>query len=184
MKSKFWVIFLLLTALSCQSMAPQAEPPNSLLGNISLAKKKLLRQRLYDTRYLDVEGREIVPAQLPAAIIIVNFWASWCPPCMEELPAMIAMTKDFSEDELQIISINTETENQSINIKKTLQKFPFSKSFITIADQHTAIADSVHFSSIPVSVIFHHGEVVQFIDGPMNFNSALFKQNLKKLLER
>lgn len=176
MIQRCFLFFLFCFFVSCQNYAVKPQ--------ISSQKKMLFEKNLFQRTYTDVHNISFTPSSLPAPIIIINFWASWCLPCIEELPSMVEMKKEFKDSEVQIISINTEQDFQLINIKKTLQKFKAEQSFRVVADVQTMIADSVGFTSIPVSLIFYKGELVEFIDGPTNFNSPHFKHKMKKLLEQ
>ena len=53
----------------------------------------------------DVEGNVISTAAYKGKIVLVNFWATWCPPCREEIPEMIHLQEEF-KDELQILSVS------------------------------------------------------------------------------
>jgi len=165
------LMLLVLTSFiqSCQSLpSKQAE---------------LFKTNLYDREYSDIYGAAFTPRLLNSKIIIINFWALWCIPCIEELPSMIKLKQHFTDSELTIISINTETVNQLMNIKKMHQRLNMKKEFIHVADQNTEIADSVLFTSIPVSVIFKNDRPIELIDGPTDFASPEFIKKMRSLLK-
>jgi thiol-disulfide isomerase/thioredoxin len=118
-----------------------------------------------------IDGKKIVNTKIKSPIVIYNFWASWCAPCMEEMPSLLSMKKKFKDEELQVLSFNTDETDQLINIKKVFKKFNIKDEFIAIADKNTKIADSFKFTAIPVTIIFNRGKVVQFSNGPMDFDS-------------
>ncbi len=53
----------------------------------------------------DVDGQIVSTAQLHGKVAIVNFWATWCPPCQEEIPEMMELQKQF-QGKLQIIGVS------------------------------------------------------------------------------
>jgi thiol-disulfide isomerase/thioredoxin len=57
----------------------------------------------------DVEGRVLSSAQWRGRVVIVNFWATWCPPCREEIPEMIDLAKRFG-GRLQIVGVSEDDD--------------------------------------------------------------------------
>ena len=53
---------------------------------------------------VDLDGRPVNTAALRGKVVLVNFWATWCPPCREEIPDLIALQKRY-EGQLQVIGI-------------------------------------------------------------------------------
>ena len=53
----------------------------------------------------DLDGREVSSAALRGKVVIVNFWATWCPPCRAEIPDLVALQEKYKEH-LQIIGIS------------------------------------------------------------------------------
>ena len=71
-------------------------------GTIALLKERAVVEP-FTAQALD--GREVSLAQLRGKVVIVNFWATWCPPCREEIPDLIALQSKY-KDELQIIGVS------------------------------------------------------------------------------
>src|SRR6476660_4637142 len=53
----------------------------------------------------DLDGREISSASLRGKVVLLNFWATWCPPCRAEIPDLVALQEKY-RDQLQIIGIS------------------------------------------------------------------------------
>jgi len=53
----------------------------------------------------DLDGREISTASLRGKVVLLNFWATWCPPCRAEIPDLVALQQKY-RDQLQIIGIS------------------------------------------------------------------------------
>src|SRR5262245_21297994 len=54
---------------------------------------------------VDLEGRRVSSDSLKGKVVIVNFWATWCPPCRAEIPDLIALQEKY-RDQLQIIGVS------------------------------------------------------------------------------
>ena len=62
------------------------------------------------------EGQLITLDEFKGKPILLNFWASWCPPCIEELPMFQQLDKELNKDEpvVSIVLVNTEEQDQAI----------------------------------------------------------------------
>jgi len=87
----------------------------------------------------DVEGNVLSSAQWRGRVVIVNFWATWCPPCREEIPEMIALANRFG-DHLQIIGVSEDDDatpdelrdfahNEKINYPIVMGNMGISKEY-------------------------------------------------------
>ncbi|MEY3607631.1 MAG: hypothetical protein RLZZ447_419 [Verrucomicrobiota bacterium] len=54
----------------------------------------------------DVDGKPVRFADFKGKVVVIDFWATWCPPCREEIPGYIEMTKKYGKDGLVIIGIS------------------------------------------------------------------------------
>jgi thiol-disulfide isomerase/thioredoxin len=69
-----------------------------------------------DVTMTDVDGRPISLASLKGKVVLVNFWATWCPPCRAEIPDLIALQNKY-KDTLQIIGISDDDDPPAV-VKK------------------------------------------------------------------
>lgn len=145
-----------------------------IFPDFAQAKDEKAEYSLYEKNYRELEmetlaRKKIKMEGLGSKIVILNFWASWCIPCLEEIPSMIKLAQKYKPQELMFVMVNTDEENQLKNIAKTQRKFQFSESFIFVPDNKFKIADKFKFSAIPVTVIYKEGKVIYFSNGPVDF---------------
>jgi thiol-disulfide isomerase/thioredoxin len=123
-------------------------------------------------------GKVINPSKIQAPIVVLNFWASWCRPCLEEFPSITKLKEKFPNNEVYVIGINTDEEDQSKNIQKIIKEYGLN--FPIVADHDGKILNDFLVSAIPVSIIFHKGKVIEVSNGAKEFDSkeniALFKK--------
>jgi thiol-disulfide isomerase/thioredoxin len=70
-------------------------------GTVKLLKD---RQTIAPLTGVDLDGRPVSTASLRGKVVIINFWATWCPPCRQEIPDLIALQERY-KGQLQIIGI-------------------------------------------------------------------------------
>ena len=95
---KTWIVLLVIAVIAAaggfalqQSMqAPDALPAQAALPSFSIA---------------DLGGEPVTPDDFPGKTVLINFWATWCPPCRDEIPELIALQDKYGEDHLQILGI-------------------------------------------------------------------------------
>lgn len=80
----------------------------SLLAPAPVSQVAHLGQRLHGLRFLDLSGGTVQLTE-PATLYVLNFWATWCVPCREELPLLLEMFKALpAEAPVRLMAVNTE----------------------------------------------------------------------------
>jgi len=148
------------------------------------SKKELKGNDLYEQNFVtigvqDLKSKKIKLSEIKSKVVIVNFWASWCIPCLEEMPSLISLKKKYSDQDLQILAINTDEVDQLKNIDKTIKKLGLKDEFIVVADKNTQVAELFRITAIPVTIIYKNGKVVHVSNGPMDFNSGEFLEKMQ-----
>ena len=86
-------------------------------GNLTISH--LHYQKLFDESELQtLSGQRIELANIKAPIVILNFWASWCLPCIEELPSLVALRENVFRRRGFYFGLNSDQQNQIYKIKK------------------------------------------------------------------
>ena len=62
-------------------------------------------QQPRDWAFSDLDGQLTPLSQWDAPILVVNFWATWCPPCLREIPAFVELQEEFGEHGVQFLGI-------------------------------------------------------------------------------
>jgi thiol-disulfide isomerase/thioredoxin len=68
----------------------------------------------------DVDGNLVTMAQFKGKVVILDFWATWCPPCRTEIPGYIALQKKYGADGLVIVGVSVDTDGV-VPVKKFIK---------------------------------------------------------------
>ena len=129
--------------------------------------------------FRDVNGVASSTAELEGKVVFINFWATWCPPCVAEMPGMNAMYKQLRGDERFVFLFINEDEDPE-KAKEFLQKKGFAMPLFTRAGNAPA---GIYSGTLPTTVVLDKtGKVVFKHEGFANYNNSEFIAQLKALL--
>ena len=60
-----------------------------------------------------IEGRTVRLSDYRGKVVLINFWATWCPPCRAEIPDLVKLQREYGQDGLQIIGITYQPEGRA-----------------------------------------------------------------------
>lgn len=125
--------------------------------------------------YEDIEGNPIELSDYKGKKVFLNYWATWCRPCIEEMPA-IERLQTILEKENYVFLL---ASDQSIaKIKKFKEARDFDFTYIKF---NGALAEQ-QITALPVTLIYNEmGEQVERFDGGMEWDTAAMIQKLKEL---
>lgn len=130
-----------------------------------------------------ISGKEIMDlaAANKGKIVFVNFFATWCPPCREEIPDLIALRKAYPEN--KVVFIGVSLDDDASKLKKFAEQMKFNYPVYRGAD---GVGAQFSISSIPHNLVFApDGEVVANQPGMVTkeeltpFFDDLLKRNQK-----
>ena len=129
--------------------------------------------------FLDKKDQKINIKKFKGNLILLNFWATWCEPCKEEMPSLDKLQSNPNFDNLKIFAINIGKENRK-NVKKFFLNLNI-KNFEPYYDPPTTLAKTFSLRGIPTSVLFDkNGKEFARIIGSIDFEDKNFVDWIKK----
>jgi cytochrome c biogenesis protein CcmG, thiol:disulfide interchange protein DsbE len=124
-------------------------------------------------------GRSISRADFGGKLLVLNFWATWCPPCIEEMPSLDQFQKTFAPKGVVVLGISVDKDEQAY--RAFLSKA--GVSFQTARDPRAGInADYGTFKYPETYIIDTRGKVVRKFIGPENWTHENMLADVRSLL--
>jgi len=105
----------------------------------------------------DTEGNRISLSDLRGKVVLVNFWATWCPPCRAEMPSMDALNDAMADEDFVMLAINIEENGRTI-VPEFLAKNPHR--FPVLFDDQGVVQKSYGVYKFPESYIVSKDGVI------------------------
>lgn len=74
------------------------------------ASRARLGQTVRNFQLRLLNGQKVTPASFRGRVLVLNFWASWCPPCIEETPALNTMAQQFSSSKVVVLGVSIDED--------------------------------------------------------------------------
>ena len=160
---RFLIIFIFLT---CNSFASEAPNIKNLVINKNLKKYD-------DLTFLDAHNNIIKLEDYRGNLILLNFWATWCAPCKDEMPSLDQLQENKNLNNIKIFPINVGKDN----IENSLKFFTDLKikNLEIYFDSEVTLAKKFGLRGIPTSIIFNKkGQEFARIIGSIDFGDKKF----------
>ncbi|MBM3735616.1 MAG: TlpA family protein disulfide reductase [Acidobacteria bacterium] len=106
-------------------------------------------------------GMRISLSSFGGKVLVLNFWATWCPPCVKETPALEQLHRELKDRGLVVMGISIDKKEEKY--KSFLKRF--GVTFLTARDESASISDSFGTYRVPETYVIKDGKVVQKIIG-------------------
>lgn len=99
-------------------------------------------------------------------VVIVNFWATWCPPCLKEFPDIIALYNEERDAGLEVLAVSMNADDEMADVEAFLEEFhpPFAVRIASSLDgSFYEDVVSPWYGEIPITLVFDtHGKLVHY----------------------
>ncbi|OCA83377.1 cytochrome C biogenesis protein [Bacillus sp. FJAT-27225] len=121
-----------------------------------------------DFQVQTLDGKSIRLSELRGKKVILNFWASWCPPCKAEMPHMQDFYSGTENKDIEILAVNlTDTERNSGHIKEFAKEYRLT--FPVLLDEDGEVGRTYQAVTIPTSYFIDSAGIIrQKVVGPMD----------------
>lgn len=124
-----------------------------------------------------LNGESVKLSELKGKKVLINFWATWCPPCKEEMPELQRFYEDYG-DEIMIIAINaTDSEKNEQVVRDFIDEYDYT--FPVALDSEMEASDDYKLMTLPTSYFIGTDGVIQLPRkvGPMTYDFMVDMMN-------
>jgi thiol-disulfide isomerase/thioredoxin len=128
----------------------------------------------------DLADKPVNLQDFKGQVVLVNFWASWCPPCREEMPSLWKLQNEFRGKPFRVIAVNMAETKAEVN---TFLPAAMKRDFVVLMDRQGEVLHQWKVPAFPTSyIIDKRGRLRYRLVGPAEWDSFDNKQLVKKLL--
>jgi peroxiredoxin len=122
--------------------------------------------------------RKVTLSELRGKVVVLNFWATWCPPCVEEMPSLMQMSDKLKDKGVVVLGVSIDADGDAYHKFLTEHKVPF----LTVRDVDRKVPDLYGTFRWPETyIIGRDGMVRRKFIGPVEWTSPEVVDFLSKL---
>ncbi len=129
-----------------------------------------------------LDGKTYRLSELRGKVVVLNFWATWCPDCIEEMPSLQKAYTRFKNDGLVVLGVSIDRKKEKVAqfVKRLKITYPIllDTSGDVFIKKYTVIGLPSTF------IIDRNGVISERIIGRYDFTSKVFQEKIQRLLKR
>jgi len=117
-----------------------------------------------------MDGKKVSISDFSDKVVVIDFWATWCVPCRQELPHLQALAADQGLVSKGLVILAIDEQDNSSDIRSFLQQFHYT--FTVLRDTDAAVARSYSVTSLPTTIVVGRDGKIQTVITPQTADSA------------
>ena len=135
-----------------------------------------------DFSFPDLEGKIVSLSDYRGKIVLLNIWATWCRPCVDEMPSIEKLYNKFKDKDFQVLAVSIDTQGEKV---VDLFMKVHNLSFKALLDTKGSIQRTYRTLGVPESfIIDKNGVIIQKVIGAFDWSSPEIFQYFTHQLEK
>lgn len=176
-------LLLIIVSLSVTACVNSGKNTASDAGNEDATggqQREPLVAQIPDISFKDQNGKIVSLTALKGKVVFINFWATWCPPCIQEMPSINRLQQNFKRNE-GIIFLMVDVDNKIVQSTAFMKKNNYDLPVYTPASD---IPSDFLGGAIPTTVILDkRGDMIAHMEGGRDYARPEVVKALNELIE-
>ncbi len=136
-----------------------------------------------ELKFKDLEGRMHDLAELRGKVVLINFWATWCPPCRREMPSMERLTQALKGE--PFVALAVDVGEDADTIEAFTSQLETTPTFPILLDTRSRSMKAWKVSGLPTTfLVDKRGRIVASAIGGREFDHPEIVKTIKELLQK
>ncbi len=172
-------LILIVAVLGAAWTAGSAVPAGSADGTRAPSPRAGFQAPLFSLERLGGDALSLM--DLRGSVVVINLWASWCPPCRAEMPALQKVAKSFADDDLMILGIHMTAQDSEANAVAFVREY--NLSFPILLDRTGAVGRLYQSRALPTTFFVDREGVIRevVVGGPLH--EVALRSTIESLLQ-
>lgn len=155
---------------------------NQIAADYEAASKLAIGAPAPEIEFVDANGKKFSLADLKGRALYIDFWASWCGPCREEIPHLAKLVEEVGNNDPDILCVSISIDDSEVPWKKLIEKDkPAWPQYLATEAGQKSISEDYQISGIPRFILIDKSGKIITVNAPRP--SQLDKASLKALLK-
>ena len=125
-----------------------------------------------------LDGETITLSDLHGQAVLINFWASWCPPCRNEMPAIQQVYEEYRDEGFIVLAVNSQEQDAGVAAFAE----PLGLTFPILIDRDGSVFDDYQVAALPTTFFVDRAGVIRGVTTGGFLSRAFFESEVASLL--
>ncbi len=146
----------------------------------ALGNRPTVGSKAIDFTLKTFDGKQVTLSSLRGKVVLLDFWASWCTPCREELPLLDILNKTYGRENFKVVTVNI--DNHPKNAVKFLETY--SIKIAPLWDKKKIVVAAYDIRKMPTTILIDKNGWIRYIHSGFETEQFLtYKHQIETLLK-
>lgn len=127
-----------------------------------------------------LDGQTVTLSDLRGQAVMINLWASWCPPCWQEMPELLHVYETHRDQGLAVLAVNTTFQDDQADVRAFVENFGLT--FPVLLDGTGSVSQRYQLRALPTTFFVDRRGVIQEVVVGGLMSRALIESKVTKIL--